>query len=78
LLVGPNYGGCRPFDRDCIFGNNMELDKEQCKWLNWICKNCPGEKHYVYKMTPSAANKKKGKMVRIIMDQSDSIFITND
>ena len=67
LVVGPGYGGIRPFDKECIFANYVELDKEQCRWLKDVSKDFPGIpiKHYVYKMTKSAADKKKGKMVRL-------------
>jgi hypothetical protein len=65
-FVGPSNVGEEAFDKNCLFGNNMHLSKEQQDFLHDLCHDfgAPAIKYYVHKMTNSNIIEKKCKMVR--------------
>ena len=72
LHTGPKIKGNRLLDEHCVFGNNMELTKEQLGYLEEIVGECAGEpfKLYVYRMTKSSVIPNKAKMVKLYFQNS--------
>ena len=71
LHIGPKIKGNRLLDEHCVFGNNMELTKEQLGYLEEIVGDCAGEpfKLYVYRMTKSSVIPVKAKDGKTILSK---------